>query len=217
MEQRVVEFNGDTYIRNPKSRYYFKHTTRNSERKGARQLHRAVWEFYNGPIPDGCHIHHIDGDIDNNDISNLECITAAEHLSMHGRKNYQDPEFRRKALENLDAVRGKAAEWHSSQEGIEWHRQHTAESLAKTWDKVECTCEVCGKKYIATKRSHYCSQKCQRRARAAKHGHIVKEEVRACLWCGKTYKATNGIQRYCSKQCSYRARASREKKSKETK
>ena len=86
MENKVVVFNGETYVRNPKSRYYFKHTTRNCERKNAKQLHRAVWEYYNGTIPEGYHIHHIDGNIDNNDISNLECVQAWEHLSCHAKK-----------------------------------------------------------------------------------------------------------------------------------
>ena len=52
MEAKIVTFNGDTYVQQP-SGYYFKYTTKNAERRHAKQLHRAVWEFYNGPIPDG--------------------------------------------------------------------------------------------------------------------------------------------------------------------
>lgn len=37
-------------------------------------LHRVIWEYYKGPIPNDCIIHHIDGDFKNNDISNLECM-----------------------------------------------------------------------------------------------------------------------------------------------
>ena len=43
------------------------------QRKG-RRLHRAVWEHHNGKIPNGYHVHHKDGDRNNNDISNLELL-----------------------------------------------------------------------------------------------------------------------------------------------
>lgn len=200
MEKRTVTFNGETYVQQPNG-YYFKYTTRNAERRHAKQLHRAVWEFYNGPIPDGYHIHHVDGNKDNNDISNLECISAKEHLSMHSKKLMQDPERRQKNRQHLSKIQELAKEWHSSDEGMEWHRKHTAESIAKAWEKVERTCTVCGKKYIATARSHYCSQLCERHAREARRGHIVRGKVRQCVRCGKTFEATNGIQSYCSRDC----------------
>jgi len=44
--------------------------------------HRYVWELANGQIPKGCHIHHIDGNKANNNISNLECILGTEHNRM---------------------------------------------------------------------------------------------------------------------------------------
>src|SRR5699024_5430833 len=46
-------------------------------------LHRYVWEKYNGNVPKGFHIHHIDGNFSNNDISNLECKERSTHLSDH--------------------------------------------------------------------------------------------------------------------------------------
>ena len=39
---------------------------------------RYVWERYNGKIPEGNYIMHIDGDVMNNDISNLLMVTEAE-------------------------------------------------------------------------------------------------------------------------------------------
>ena len=48
---------------------------------GNELLHRAVWRAANGPIPDGWHIHHVDGDPGNNAISNLDAVSAREHLS----------------------------------------------------------------------------------------------------------------------------------------
>lgn len=45
--------------------------------------YRKIWETYNGSIPDGYEIHHIDGDRQNNDISNLICLSLKEHYEVH--------------------------------------------------------------------------------------------------------------------------------------
>ena len=76
----VVEFNGDKYYRYPGSRLknrrcYFESV--------AGKLHRNVWVFHNGPVPNGWHIHHLDGDTGNNHIDNLEAIPPGEHSSKH--------------------------------------------------------------------------------------------------------------------------------------
>lgn len=44
-------------------------------------VHRLVWEVFNGPIPPGFVIDHIDGDSSNNKLSNLRCVTQAENLA----------------------------------------------------------------------------------------------------------------------------------------
>lgn len=46
-------------------------------------LHRLIWEKHNGEIPKGYQIHHIDGNKLNNDISNLQLISAEEHTRLH--------------------------------------------------------------------------------------------------------------------------------------
>lgn len=47
--------------------------------KGFR-VHRLVWEAFNGPIPEGLVINHIDGDPGNNHLSNLEAVTTSENI-----------------------------------------------------------------------------------------------------------------------------------------
>lgn len=46
--------------------------------------HRTIWENHWGQkIPAGHHIHHIDGNKLNNDISNLLCVSILEHAMIH--------------------------------------------------------------------------------------------------------------------------------------
>ena len=107
MEEKIVEFNGKIYKRNPKSKYYFEYSTTNKGRIGRPQLHRAVWEYYNGKIPKGYQIHHKDHNIDNNDISNLECLSSREHLSKHAKENWQKEEakIRAEVLKNRPVLK----------------------------------------------------------------------------------------------------------------
>lgn len=202
MENKVVVFNGETYVRNPKSRYYFKHTTRNCERKNAKQLHRAVWEYYNGTIPEGYHIHHIDGNIDNNDISNLECVQAWEHLSCHAKKNLEDSEYRRRNKEQLLSQQEKAKEWHRSTEGREWHKQHAQESILKgNIHNVEKQCEYCGKTYLATVQQRFCSASCEGKARRRRIGLKFQPSEKQCKNCGGTFIAHNIGHKFCCTKC----------------
>ena len=71
----TATFQGNTYYRYPDSerisdRLYF----RNSGKGG--YLHRVVWRFYNGNIPEGHQVHHIDHNPANNDIDNLIIIQS---------------------------------------------------------------------------------------------------------------------------------------------
>lgn len=43
-------------------------------------IHRLVWETFNGPIPEGYCIDHIDGNRANNSISNLRLTTQSENM-----------------------------------------------------------------------------------------------------------------------------------------
>lgn len=49
--------------------------------------HHLVWERQTGcPVPDGCIIHHKDGNKYNNDITNLQLMSAVDHVRMHSTK-----------------------------------------------------------------------------------------------------------------------------------
>jgi transposase len=42
-------------------------------------LHRLIWEYFNGPIPEGLQINHIDGNKLNNLLENLELVTPSQN------------------------------------------------------------------------------------------------------------------------------------------
>ena len=52
-------------------------------------LHRDVWEFYKGTIPNGFDIHHINGNKEDNRIENLECLSKSEHTKKYSPHNNQ--------------------------------------------------------------------------------------------------------------------------------
>lgn len=70
----------------------------------SKRLHRLVWETFNGEIPEGMQIDHIDGNPENNRLDNLRCVTAKENSNnpntvwkiqgdnngMHGRNHTEE-------------------------------------------------------------------------------------------------------------------------------
>jgi len=52
-------------------------------------VHRAVWEAFNGPIPEGMEINHKNLDRCDNRLENLEILTREENIH-HAMKYYQD-------------------------------------------------------------------------------------------------------------------------------
>ena len=63
---KEIWFNGIKFTKDDKTGYYLNSSIR-------KRLHRYVWELHYGEIPEGYHIHHIDFDKSNNDISNFYC------------------------------------------------------------------------------------------------------------------------------------------------
>lgn len=52
--------------------------------KRVKAKYRKIWEKYNNQkIPVGYHIHHIDGNRENNDPTNLMCLSAEDHHKLH--------------------------------------------------------------------------------------------------------------------------------------
>ena len=192
----TIQWGGRTWRRYPDSkrrnhRVYFQ---RHDKWKGpVLYLHREIWSSVHGVIPKGSHVHHKDENPLNNDIGNLECVTSQEHRKRHSGKCTDA------MRSNLNAIRPKAAEWHRSDEGREWHRLH-ANGVRDSRKDVfyEHKCERCGKDY----KSKYaigraCTKLCYERLRVRKPVH-----EKTCGHCGKGFMGMRKDSKYCGRSCA---------------
>lgn len=145
----IQEFEGERFYL---CGYYFQHN--------GKRLHRTVWEYYNGPIPEGYHVHHIDEDRSNNNIENLALMPGIEHMKHHGQDESRKEHGRRVIKIAIEM----APEWHRSDDGHAWHSMH----LKEVWNNREPhiqTCSWCGKDYetkdMSGRENHFCSGRCK--------------------------------------------------------
>ena len=153
ISESVQKFNGVTYY--SCGNYY--------QRKGVR-LHRAVWEYHNGKIPDGFHIHHKDGNRSNNQIENLEMLSRSDHLSFHMNK----PERIEKSKKDVKIAIEAARKWHGTDEGYAFHSE-LAKNYWENAPQITYTCDFCGKEFqsrkVMHKGNHFCHQNCKAKFR----------------------------------------------------
>lgn len=143
------------------------------------RLHRHVWETYNGPIPEGYHVHHIDENRANNEIDNLALMPGVEHL----KKHMSEPERIEKSRQNIAKAMESARAWHGSKDGYAFHSQ-----LAKEyWDKMipeTYVCTQCGKEYesraVHRKGNHFCCNNCKAKYGREKRRREHEGEVNLC-------------------------------------
>ena len=165
MEQQIIEFNGITFRNHPNAknrsdRVYFKASS-NHYTEGIRYLHRYIWECEYGKVPKGYFIHHIDGNPMNNDISNLEMMDGREHASMHTKEYLKD--HLEDARANMAKANKAACDWHKSEEGRAWHREHAKNSGFSVMPYKKYKCEFCGKEFESRKQGvvKFCHQNCK--------------------------------------------------------
>lgn len=88
VERTVVRANGKPHTTrqriikvNPDTNGYLQFTPLIDKKRKMMFVHAAVYEAWNGPIPNGYDIDHLDSNILNNNADNLETVTRQEHHS----------------------------------------------------------------------------------------------------------------------------------------
>lgn len=198
MDGKLAYFDGLKFTRDDRTGYYLNSTIR-------KRLHRYVWEYFNGPIPKGYHVHHRDGDKGNNHINNLVIVKHSKHVTLHGIENSLDAEWLEWSRKNMDEnARPAASEWHRSEEGREWHRNHYQKYKGKLHAKAIFVCEHCGEEFKAVNNglNRFCSNRCKSAWRRASG---VDDETRNCAYCGKQFTVNKYSKtKCCSRACSNR-------------
>lgn len=162
------------------------------------RAHVWVWKNYHGSVEKGFHIHHIDGDKSNNDIENLIKMPAFEHLSYHSNQK----ENKERSAKHCELIRPLTKEWHASQEGRDWHRQHAINMRFGRGDPVNYNCDQCGSQFNSTKknRTRFCSNACKSKWR---RNSGLDNEIRKCLVCLKEFEVNKYAKtQFCSRRCS---------------
>ena len=186
-------FNGRRYVRFVGSSYY-----RCIEKRVFRYLHRDVWSHYNGTIPPGYHVHHVDEDRENNDISNLECIPAQEHFKEHFDTRSRQGRI---CVENghMNRMQEMAKKWHSSEAGLAWHVEH-GKRVFQNMPTKHGVCDVCASPMTYTTRTaRFCSNNCKSQYRRVSG---VDNIGRRCVICNSSFNANKySTKATCSRSC----------------
>jgi hypothetical protein len=193
---KVIVVDGLRFVRDETRGYY-----RNDRLR--KYLHRYLYEAEYGELPSNIHVHHIDHDKTNNSLDNLVAITAEEHMSHHGLNASDEHKERRRRNIN-EVARPAAIEWHGSEAGREWHRQHYEKHKNVLREAKPQACRNCGEHYQAV-RPGYCSNACKsayRRALGLDNITLI------CPICGETFETNKyNPAETCSRSCANRMRS----------
>lgn len=204
-ENGYAYVDGYKFKKDKRKGYYLSSVNIGKKRK---YLHIYIWEKYNGRIPKGYEIHHIDHNKENNEINNLKMLLKSEHRKLHSKELTK--EQKEKKIKNFnEKVRPKAIEWHKSDKAKEFHKNQYKNSLGKL--KLEkMICLNCNKEYYSINHNNnkFCSNNCK----SAYRRKIGVDNVgRKCVRCGKEFK----VNKYSSRKQCYNCYPSRNRKTSE--
>jgi hypothetical protein len=196
LKHNVQEFNSIKYYK--KTEGYYKADYKLFGK--TKYMHRDVWEFYNGKIKKGFHVHHLDHDKSNNDIINLQLISHSEHSKLHGieRKGTEN------AIEHMNNIRPLSKKWHKSEEGRMFHSK--IGKIAWETEKQTYNCALCNKvfeRHACANKKGFCSPYCQSQYRR-KMG--LDNERRICKICENSFECDKYVKKKtCSRLCANKA------------
>ena len=150
-DEKYIWFNGKRYTRQKNGRYIGSY---------GKILHRDIWEHFNGKIPKGYVVHHVDGNPSNNDISNLKIMTQSEHIKLHQKMGKY-------------VCKNCGKEFESNNLGIKCcfcSNECKSKYDYKNSREIRI-CAECGKEFLAYKygKTKYCSPECTNKVRSRKY------------------------------------------------
>ena len=179
---KTVIFNGIEFRKSPSQNYFVRKLTGRKELR----LHREVWAFHNGPIPAGHDVHHKDENTENNDISNLECLTKSDHGHRHKPRR-----------ERTCATCGVLFSRKSSRGDY-----CSLSCGSRSKKRKTLICRWCGVSFeTVDAHARYCSAVCGEASRYANRG-----TPKPCPQCGKQFLAKHKVSKFCSSGCAARHR-----------
>ncbi|MBI5410579.1 MAG: HNH endonuclease, partial [Nitrospirae bacterium] len=162
--------------------------------------YRAVWNYANGPAPDGFHIHHSDYDALNDELSNLRLLSVTEHTALHGDMMKGDANPARRLM--TEEWRRNIAAAMKGEKNPNYGHQYSEESrsllraaAAIRWSKPsEHNKTGAGIK----------AGPARARENGARIGAPRKDRYeRSCPVCRQTFKTLCEGQLFCSATCRY--------------
>ncbi len=201
---KIAYADGIRFVRDNKTGYYLSSKKIDGHRK---RLHVFIWEKFNGPIPAGYQVHHRELDKSKNESDDLQLLPISNHLSLHS--NLQDKDELRKRIAFAAEL---AKEWHHSEAGHDWHKEHYETMKDKFYVEHDFVCDSCGKAFKSTQtESRFCSNNCKSAWRR-KQGYDNIE--RFCAFCGQPFTINKYIRKECcSKSCGQKLRRHQEHQS----
>lgn len=119
-------------------------------------------------------VHHIDGDKDNNDISNLQLINKIKHVRMHAKKQL---------TEQITKICEWCGEEYESSSNVAHKQRFCSNKCKMKWrranglDREQRVCVFCGKTFTCNKTlsTKFCSKRC-----AGKYNYQNNKNSRKC-------------------------------------
>ena len=157
-----------------------------------RDYRRIYEEHYLVKIPKGYHIHHIDGNHENNDPLNLECLSPADHAQKHEHmRNFV-------SVSKLASEKGGRIQGAKNKESGHWDRIFKLGSSKEAIEKRNKKCKLLGLgPYSAKSRAKCHATRPLREPRS-------NDQMRACgRDCAiKTGSTFNDVS-HCATICKY--------------
>ncbi|MCP4535792.1 MAG: HNH endonuclease [Chloroflexi bacterium] len=208
----IIEYNGIRWGRYPTSPFRSANRYFSGRVNGKTELlHRQVYRDCVGPIPEGSHVHHIDGDEENNQPANLEVLTKGNHAKWHFPSG---PEKRRTTNLPVRKVCPQCLWKFSVEYKLRKRKCFCSKECSNDFQRMR-SCIVCGATYLKgrTQKRKTCSKECEselrskgrREMHARKHKEGTYKRSYDCVMCGKP--VTSPGAKTCSKECAYALRS----------